>query len=316
MARFRIAAALLVPQPLATELDGLRRALGSPERERVVPHVTLVSPTNLRDRELLVALDLLRSAAGAVPGPLHLELGPGTSFLPATPTVHLAVAGDVAGIEAVRAALRTGPLERDDPHEYVPHVTLAQEATPAVIEAATTLLHDFRETVVIDRVHLLRQEAERRWVPIADARLGAAPGPVGRGGIEVAMAVTARPDPEGAALLAVDGTGPGEGRPFAVTARREGRVVGAAWGWTNGGVAVVADLAVATAQRDLGIGRHLLTAVETEAAARGCSVALTVAPSDGAPAALLGGAGWAAAGDVVADGRRLWRRTLVTEPGE
>ena len=35
MARHRVAVALLVAQPLATELDGLRRALGAAERERV-----------------------------------------------------------------------------------------------------------------------------------------------------------------------------------------------------------------------------------------------------------------------------------------
>ncbi|MBA2283342.1 MAG: 2'-5' RNA ligase family protein, partial [Acidimicrobiia bacterium] len=52
MARHRIAVALLVPQPQAAELDGLRRALGAAERERVPPHITLASPVNLRDAEL------------------------------------------------------------------------------------------------------------------------------------------------------------------------------------------------------------------------------------------------------------------------
>ena len=65
MARHRIAVALLVAQPLATELDGLRRALGAGERERVAPHATLVSPVNVGDEPLLVALDLVRRAAEA-----------------------------------------------------------------------------------------------------------------------------------------------------------------------------------------------------------------------------------------------------------
>src|SRR5688500_6188020 len=92
MARHRIAVALRVAQPLATELDGLRRALGAAERERVPPHATLVSPINLQDEPLLAALDLVRRAAEAA-GPLTLTLGPATTFAPATPTVHLAVGG-------------------------------------------------------------------------------------------------------------------------------------------------------------------------------------------------------------------------------
>ena len=109
MSRHRIGVVLLVPQPLATELDGLRRALGSPERTRVAPHLTLVSPINLRDRELGQALDLVRRAAAAST-PFELQLGPATTFAPVTPTVHLAVGG--AGTKALtdlRAAVTSGP---------------------------------------------------------------------------------------------------------------------------------------------------------------------------------------------------------------
>jgi 2'-5' RNA ligase/GNAT superfamily N-acetyltransferase len=313
VARVRLAAALLVPQPLATEFDGLRRALGARERTRIAPHITLVPPATVGDRDLLVVLDALRAAGAAASGPIDVEVGPATTFAPATPTVHLAVAGDLDAIVAVRDALRVGPLDRPDRHDFVPHLTLAQEATPEAIAAATALLAGFREPIVFDRVHLLRHDGEPGWVPIAEARLGpSATATRGRGGLEVAITVSGRLDLEAAALLAVDGAGAGEGRPFAVTARRHGRVVGAAWGWTNGAVAVVADLAVATANRGEGIGRHVLAAVVAEAVARGATVALLVAPTDGAPAALRAGAGWTPAGDAVSDGRRLWRRVIAS----
>ena len=68
MARHRIAVALLVPQPLATELDGIRRALGASERTRVVPHLTLVPPVNLGDALLQAGLDLIRRAAAGCDG--------------------------------------------------------------------------------------------------------------------------------------------------------------------------------------------------------------------------------------------------------
>jgi 2'-5' RNA ligase/GNAT superfamily N-acetyltransferase len=314
VSRHRIGVVLLIPQPLATELDGLRRALGASERERVPMHLTLVSPTNLRERELADGIDGIRRVCAAAE-PLELELGPATSFEPVTPTVHLAVGGPDAGaLAALRAALVEGPpLDRPDEHEWVPHVTLAQELpSPARIHAAITALSSWKQVVTFDRVHVLREQADRVWVPIADATLGS-PAVVGRGGLEIALSVTARPDPEAAALLAVEGSGAtgGEGRPWAVTARVGERVVGAAWGWSSGSVAIVADLAVADAHRGHGIGRKVLAAVEAEAAVRGCDVALIAAAGEGAAASLLGGAGWQAAGDAVADGRRLWRREIA-----
>jgi 2'-5' RNA ligase len=311
--RHRIGVVLLVPQPLATELDGLRRAVGASERERVAPHLTLVAPVNLRDKELVAALDTVRRAA-ADASPLLLELGPATSFAPVTPTLHLAVAGpDVDGLHALRAAVMAAPLDRPEAHAYVPHVTLAQELEPANRrDAAVAALGDWCEKVTFDRVHVLRQLPDHTWVPIADAGLAAA-GVVGRGGIEVSLSVTARPDPEAAALLAVDGGAGGDGRPFAVTARVGDRVAGAAWGWTSGSVVIVADLAVAAAHRNLGIGRRVLAAVEAEAAERGVDTLLVAAPGEGAAAALLAGAGWLAAGDPVSDGRRLWRRSLAEQ---
>jgi GNAT superfamily N-acetyltransferase len=291
VARHRIAVALLVAEPLATEIDGLRRALGADERELVPPHITLISPINLRDKELLAGLDVVRRSAEQVT-PLSVTLGPATTFAPVTPTVHLAVSGeDLPALHSLRSAMvAMAPLHRPDPFDYVPHVTVAQELDPP------------------DRI-APAVDALSSWKPFADAPL-AASAVVGRGGLEVELTVTARPEPEGAALLAVDGAGAGEGRPFAVNARLGERVAGAAWGWTSGSVAIIADLAVADAHRNKGIGRKVLAAVESEAAKRNCDVLIIAAPGGGPAAALLQGAGWQAAGDAVADCRRLWRRAL------
>jgi 2'-5' RNA ligase/GNAT superfamily N-acetyltransferase len=320
VARHRIAVALLVAEPLATELDGLRRALGAAERERVPPHATLVSPINLQDEPLLAALDLVRRAAEAS-APLALSLGPATTFAPATPTVHLAVGGpDRESLLALRAAMvAEAPLARADAHEFVPHVTLAQVLDPAErIPAALEVLAAWEAEVTFDRVHVLRQGGgtgraggsdDKVWVPFAESSLGGG-GVVGRGGVELTISVTGRPDPEAAALLALDGAADGSGTPFAIAARHADRVAGAAWGWSSGSVAIIADLAVAAAHRGQGIGRKVLDAVEAEAASRGCDVLLIAAAGGGPSASLLSGAGWQAAGEAVADGRRLWRREL------
>ena len=253
----------------------------------------------------------MRSAASAA-APLTVTLGPATTFEPVTPTVHLSVGGDgLDPLLALRSAMvAEEPLARIDPHEFTPHVTLAQVVEPASrIPAAVDALAGWTAEVRFDRVHVLRQGGDKTWEPFAESSLGGA-GVVGRGGIELTVSVTGRPDPESAALLAVDGAGDGQGTPFAVAARSDGRVAGAAWGWSSGSVAIVADLAVATTHRNQGIGRKVLDAVESEAVGRGCDVVLIAAPGGVPVGALLAGAGWQAAGEPVADGRRLWRREL------
>ncbi len=307
---------MLVPQPSATEIDGVRRALGDGALGRVAPHITLVPPVNVAERDLTAALQVVRTAAAGAQ-PLRIELGPVTTFLPVNPVAYLQVGDDdaVRALSSLRAACLAGPLERTTQHDFVPHVTVADDLAPDRLEAAVASLADFRTVVDIDRVHVLAEGPGRRWRSVADAPLGDAPAIVGRGSLPLDVSVSGRPDAEAAALLAVDGVG--DGLPFAVTARRDGAVVGAAWGWSGGSRLDVADLVVAAAHRGQGIGRHLLAAVESLAGRRGCAVAGIAAPSTGAPAALLSGCGWAvvAAPDATSVEHRRWERRLAP-PGD
>jgi 2'-5' RNA ligase len=168
MPRRRLGVALLVPQPLATEIDGLRRALGDGAFGRIPVHLTLVPPVNVREDAMAAALDVL-SAAAKQTRPLQLSLGPAATFHPATPVVYLDVAGDIDGLRALHDRVFREPLERSLTHEFVPHVTLADDLDPARIPAAVAALADFRVDVTVDRVHLLEEGRGRMWRPIADA---------------------------------------------------------------------------------------------------------------------------------------------------
>lgn len=302
MPKARLSVALLVPEPVATEVDGLRRALGSGAVGRIPPHVTLVPPVNVREDRFGEALSVLRSAASRTRG-LHLALGPVDTFAPVNPVVYLAVGGDdreVAALRALRRAVLADPLDRPLTWPFHPHVTLADRAEPARIAAALAALDRYRAEVRIDRVHLLREGAGRVWEPVADVPL-APPVVVGRGGLPLTLTVSHHLDPEGVAL----GTGPG--RPLAVTARRGADVVGTATGATGaagGGPGVLGWLLVRPEDRRTGVGTHLLAAVASAAAERGCTSLVTgpaVAP-DGEVASFLRRAGW------VDDGGRLRRR--------
>lgn len=263
MARMRLGAALLVPHPIAAEIEGLRRACGDGARSRVMPHLTLVPPVNVSESRLGEALALLRAAA-AIASDLTLSLGPPASFLPDSPTLYLRVTGEQLGLlHAVRDALFKPPLERPLTFPFVPHVTLADDMAPDRIASAVSALRDFVVDVTFESVHLLRElrdDAGVRWSPIAGQRFGP-PIVVGRGGYELELSVGDVADPAALALLDSSGdAGEPSSRgwtPLVVTARHRGELVGVISGATRDGCSRLDALVVREGERGRGIGHHL-----------------------------------------------------------
>lgn len=168
MPRRRLGVALLVPDPVATEIDGLRRALGDGALGRIPAHLTLVPPVNVPDEELPAVRDVLRRAAAST-RPLDLRLGPAATFHPVTPVVYLAVGGDVAAVQSLRDRVFVAPLARPLTHPFVPHVTVADDMAPWRIPAALAALADYVVDVRIESVHLLEEFRGRVWRPVAEA---------------------------------------------------------------------------------------------------------------------------------------------------
>ena len=294
MPRQRLGVALLIPPPVAAEIDALRRAVGDDDVSRIAPHVTLVPPVNVREEEVDDAVAVLRRAAAAV-RPLRLELGPVTTFAPVSPTLHLAVGGDVDGVRRLRDAVFVPPLERTLTHDFVPHVTLI-EGTPH-IEAGLVALAGYRADVLLTSVHLLREarddDGARIWRPVADATLGARPAVIGRGGLELELVSSGRLEPEAERWLDdrwddmdVERWGAIRPRdtPIAVTARRDGDVVGVAKGIVRGegAEAYLNDLMVGAVHRNEGIGAHLLAAFASRGAELGATYLTLRTPAGGA----------------------------------
>jgi len=310
MARQRLGVVLLVPQPWATEIDGVRRALGDGARERIPPHITLVPPINVPDRDLPRAFRVVRTAASTI-APLTLRLGPVATFAPVNPVAYLEVAGEPSVLEALgrlRASCLQGPLERPFEHDFIPHITVAEQLAQERLDEVVGLLADWVAETTIDRVHVLAELPGRVWKPVADAPLGERPATVGRGSLPLDLTVSGRPDLEAAALLSFEeGT---VGVPFAVTARRDDEVVAAAWGWSARGALEVADLVVASEHRGQGIGRHVLAAVVALARRRECDLVGATAQRAGAGAALLAASGFRVL-DTAAEGPRRWELVLA-----
>ncbi len=292
MPRARLGVVLALPATASAEIDGLRRAIGDGTPARVAPHITLIPPVNVPDAAFTTALAVVRDVAAST-APLRLVLGPPATFWPETPVVYLAVAGDDADVHRLQAAVGVGPWRRTTTRPFVPHVTLAPDADPAQIPAIVAVLSGYRREVTVTAVHILREEADRSWVMLAAVDLSGRR-VVARGGLEVVLERGAVVDPDAEALLVTSwasGVGREGGCPFAITARREGAVVGAASGMTDTDL-WVDRIGVEPAARAQGVGRHLLRAVESLGAERDCRRAFVVCARDAPARRWLEDNGW------------------------
>jgi 2'-5' RNA ligase/GNAT superfamily N-acetyltransferase len=290
--RSRLGVALLLPPPISVEIDALRRAVGVDDTTRIPPHLTLVPPVNVKATDLDAAVAVLRAAAGRI-RPIRLELGPVTSFAPISPTLHLAVGGDIDAVHALRNAVFTAPLERPLTHDFVPHVTLIEESNR--IDDSVRALAGYHCEVVVQRVHLLeeirRDDGVRTWTPIADAALGARPAVIGRGGLELELTTTERLSPDARSWLDARwndfdlerlGEPLAPDVPIAVVARREGRIVAAADGEARpSGEAYLGHLMVSADLRGEGIGAHVVAAFASAAADAGSTFLTLRTEADG-----------------------------------
>jgi 2'-5' RNA ligase len=279
--KLRLASALLIPAPVATEIDGLRRACGDAMFGKVDAHVTLVEPINVREEGLGAVGDVMRDAAAAVAGPVTLTFGPARSFHPDSPVLYLAVDGDLDELTALRGAMRTGPFEREGAWPFVPHVTIGTDLSEDRLRAGVDALTDYSVSVTLSHVQVLQEMRDpdevRRWRPIADAALGGR-SVSGRGGIELEVTEAA-------------------GSACTLTARHDGRVVGELRGWIDGELAHLAWLDVSEDDRGLGVGRRLLTAFEDLGRRRGAS--RLVASQPGSMPDFLRARGWRDEGGAV-----------------
>ena len=292
MPRRRLGVVLLVPPPVAHEVDGLRRALGDGALGRVPPHITLIPPVNVRADEVGAALAVVRAAAAST-GPLTLDLGPVETFLPVNPVVFLAVGGrSLATVHALQERLADGALARPLTHPFVPHVTVADDLDPERIPEAMAALADYRHTIArVRHLHVLeevRDDEDRRvWRPLAGVAFGS-PAVVGRGGLELVIEEHDRVPPDAGPL--------GADQPPAdvvLVARRSEAAVGLLGGRVRGAKAWLEWVEVDPGVEGEGVGTHLLAAFESVVAERGAERVLARAEPGHRAESFLAGRGWA-----------------------
>ena len=178
MARRDFGVAFGIPEPWTSELQGWRERFGDPNAAGIPPHVTLLPPTALHDRDLDSVEEHLRAvAADERPFTMHLR-GAGT-FRPVSPVVFVGVAQGVADCERVQAKVRSGPLQRELGFPYHPHVTVAHDLPPATLDDAYDALAGFEARYRVWGFTLFEQDRAGVWRPQRDFPFGGGgmPGP-------------------------------------------------------------------------------------------------------------------------------------------
>jgi 2'-5' RNA ligase/GNAT superfamily N-acetyltransferase len=278
MPRRRVAVALLPPAALSAQVQGLRAVLDDPRISRIAPHLTLVPPVNLSDQDLQQLQNLLRSVASVTP-PFTLTLGPVSSFSPNTPTLHLAVQGDLAALRALREHLRVPPVDRPEVWPFTAHVTLRDSVPADQIAPVLQLFTGELPPWPVTRLYLLEFSPQNHgevWLPILEEPFEA-PVVVGRGGVELLLRTVNLLEPGvaqlftsmGSLLAAEEQDLSGQMLVVAERLERPGIPVAAAIGTVAGRTAELLQLCVDPDHRLVGIGRQVLMHWCAEAARRG-----------------------------------------------
>jgi 2'-5' RNA ligase superfamily len=141
-----------LPSPLGEFLDRLRGDLVSECRAKA--HVTILPPRPL----LCPAPEALRELSAAL-----------VEVFPVTQVVYLSVAAGGIELKRLHSALNAGRLWFQEPFEYHPHVTLAQDLDTAAVAAAADEArrrwHEFKSagSFEVNRLMFVQNTLENRW---------------------------------------------------------------------------------------------------------------------------------------------------------
>ena len=151
-----------VPEPWAQLFVDWRAKVGDPQAAVVPPHVTLLPPTEVPVAErVTISAHLAQVARDHAPFDMHLS-GTGT-FSPASDVVFVAVARGIGNCELIANDVRSGPLARSLSFPYHPHVTVAHDVPPDMLELAYSGLADLSAEFRVEHFTEFEQTADGVW---------------------------------------------------------------------------------------------------------------------------------------------------------
>ena len=148
------------PPGIAEELQRWRASFGDPMATVIPAHITLVTTTPTDDWE--AARDHVREVA-RTQAPFRVTIAGTGSFRPVSPVVFSNVAEGFEECVELHEKLQAGPLARDLPFAYHPHVTIAHDVAPESLDEAETVLKDYRATFPVVSMGLYEHDTNGIW---------------------------------------------------------------------------------------------------------------------------------------------------------
>jgi 2'-5' RNA ligase len=148
------------PPDIAAELQRWRASFGDPMAGVIPAHITLVTTTPTKDWE--ATRSHVREVARRQ-APFTVTISGTGSFRPVSPVVFLNVEDGFGDCVNLHEQLQTGPLERDLPFAYHPHVTIAHDVAPESLDEAETVLKDYRVTFPVASMGLYEHDNNGIW---------------------------------------------------------------------------------------------------------------------------------------------------------
>ncbi len=151
-----------VPAPYGSHLQAWRKGFGDLEADQIPAHITLLPPTEVAVEFGGEILDHLEQVAKDT-APFEIRLRGTDSFRPVSPVVFVVLKEGAAGCDALQRAIRTGPLARDLPFPFHPHVTVAHRLDEASLDRAQATLLDYQADFIINSVCLYEHGRDGAW---------------------------------------------------------------------------------------------------------------------------------------------------------
>ncbi|MFC9771620.1 MULTISPECIES: 2'-5' RNA ligase family protein [unclassified Pseudarthrobacter] len=148
------------PPDIAAELQQWRASFGDPLAGVVPAHITLVTTTPTHDWEATLAhvRDVARRQS-----PFMVTIAGTGSFRPVSPVVFIKVEDGFDECVELHEKLQQGPLQRDLPFAFHPHVTIAHDVSPESLDEAETVLKSYKATFPVVSMGLYEHDADGIW---------------------------------------------------------------------------------------------------------------------------------------------------------
>ena len=148
------------PDDVAAELRAWRASFGDPMAGVIPAHITLVTTTETEDWDATVS-HVRRVASRQAP--FRVTVAGTGSFRPVSDVVFLNVSEGFDECVQLHAQLQRGPLERELPFPYHPHVTVAHDVDSVRLDEAEEALRNYSTSFTVASMGLYEHDADGLW---------------------------------------------------------------------------------------------------------------------------------------------------------